>query len=97
MFDRLRDKLIKRKSIVDLEAEDPFVGVYLKDLYTDLLDILDEVWHDSNVEQPDGKRVVVVYNGLFGGVAKFVKVNPDHRWAYIDEIMGKNREICGLQ
>lgn len=47
----------------------------------------DNIWHNSNEEQPDGKRAVVAHNGHgYGEVATFVMINVDYRWAYLEDL-----------
>ena len=48
---------------------------------------LNTVWHDSNTEQPDGERMVVTFNDNGGEVAKFVRVNKNHKWAYLEDLL----------
>ena len=50
-----------------------------------------DVWHDSNKEQPDfrSNRLVIAYAKDSVEVEPFVEVNPDRIWAYLDEILPK--------
>ena len=46
------------------------------------------VWHDSNKEQPDGKRPVFVCDiERQCDIAKFDKVNRNHIWTYLDDLV----------
>lgn len=46
-------------------------------------------WHDSNTEQPDGKRLVVAYSPEIqhGEIRRFTYINANHLWAYLDDLM----------
>lgn len=45
------------------------------------------VWHDSNIEQPKKGTTVVAWNGECGEIlTNVVTVNPNWKWAYVDEI-----------
>ena len=51
-------------------------------------------WHDSDKEQPDGhKRVVIIdaitYNGEVG---VFSEVYPNHLWAYLSDLLPREEE-----
>ena len=45
-------------------------------------------WHDSDTDQPDGNRPVVAVDKdtLDGDVSVFFRVNPNHRWAYLEDL-----------
>ena len=47
------------------------------------------VWHRSEHEQPDGKRIVIAYDGNIASAEKYVKVNKAHMWCYLDDILPK--------
>ena len=48
----------------------------------------DKIWHNSNEEQPDGKRRIVCYclNTNGGEVGIHIIVNPNYRWAYLEDL-----------
>jgi hypothetical protein len=46
------------------------------------------LWHDSNKEQPDGKRYVLLCDiERQCDIAKYVKVNRNHIWAYLEDLV----------
>ena len=49
---------------------------------------MNNIWHNSNEEQPDGKRRTVCYclNTNGGEVGIHTIVNPNYRWAYLEDL-----------
>ena len=56
-----------------------------EDMNENCLTTMENVWKDSKDEQPDGKRLVITWDGEIGTVEKYVKVTAP-RWAYFDEV-----------
>jgi hypothetical protein len=48
----------------------------------------DNIWHNGNEEQPDGKRRTVCYclNTNGGEVGIHTIINPNYRWAYLEDL-----------
>lgn len=44
------------------------------------------IWHNSVEEQPDGKRMVLTYDGLIATVDRYVKVTAP-KWCYLEDIL----------
>ena len=57
---------------------------------------MNNIWHNSNEEQPDGKRRTVCYclNTNGGEVGIHTIVNPNYRWAYLEDLDSEYVE-CG--
>lgn len=46
-------------------------------------------WHDSEKEQPDKNRRIIVINAInyLGEVGVFSEVYPNHLWAYLSDLL----------
>ena len=69
-----------------------------EEAYNEVLAILDtmqeepvsKVWHDSNIEQPDSNKPVVIWNPKYTNgeiIHRCSKVYSDRIWAYIDDLL----------
>ena len=49
---------------------------------------MNNIWHNSNEEQPDSKRRTVCYclNTNGGEVGIHTMINPNYRWAYLEDL-----------
>ena len=53
---------------------------------------LDNVWHDSNKEQPRKGGTVVVTDGYSGEVlTRCMEVYPNRWWAYLDDLFNRKK------
>lgn len=57
----------------------------MREMNENCLTTVKNVWKDSKDEQPDGKRLVITFDGEIGTVEKYIKVTAP-RWAYFDEV-----------
>ena len=52
-----------------------------------------EFWHDSNKEQPKAESDVAIWDGERGEIlTRCVKVNPNRKWAYMEDMLNKKEE-----
>lgn len=49
------------------------------------------IWHNSEEEQPDGKREVLTYDGIIATVDTYVKVTAP-KWCYLDDVLAMDEK-----
>lgn len=79
------DKPEEKKSHITVDADEPmrFGSEPLA-----LIGKSKSFWHDSNNEQPDGERYVLSCDiARQCEIAKYVKVNKNHIWAYLEDLV----------